>query len=607
MGGMMGMMMPGMGGMGAGLGGGMSGGGPKIGAGSPGAPGLLGSSGSPFGPGSRNPLTTQPNGMPAGQPGGGPQPGGAPMTPPGAGQGQGQPPGGAPSAGQGPLAKQSITPPQLGGLGAQKPPPGMGSSGIPPMGAQGGPMPQMRAGQPNPNAPMSPGSGPMPQTAPMGQQRAPQPQGGGLLPSAPMQNPNMPAAGARPMSGNVAQMQGAPPNAPGSNALWNSVDPKTYGPVQPQTMEQAAQDFAKPVTTPDGRMSMPMTGVPNPFSPGGVANPSASAGGLLPGAAAGQPLPGMAGGSSHGQVGGAAQRPAPLPGVAPAMATRVGQPAGAQGAGGAAGQAVGQSSDQMANYRNAIAGIESRNSGGYSAVNPKTGAAGRYQVMPNNIGPWTKAALGQSMTPQQFLQSPSAQDAVFNRQFGQSMQKYGNAQDAASVWFTGRPQAQGANARDAMGTTGNKYVEMFNKNLQPGGVGASAGGQKGFAQRALGAAGASAPAASSATPAAPPGPPQQPAATTGGDNSQSQKNPFQQALQGAGKAAQAWGKGAAGKSGAPNISAPPGQIPSPFIQDLAPNKTPPMPAVGQIVRHQGVAAMYQGGDPAAPSSWQTGK
>lgn len=122
----------------------------------------------------------------------------------------------------------------------------------------------------------------------------------------------------------------------------------------------------------------------------------------------------------------------------------------------------------LAAYREAIGSIES--SGDYSALGQVLSsgdrAYGKYQVMGNNIGPWTKDALGYSMTPQQFLNSPWAQDAVFNQQFGNSLAKYGNANDAASVWFTGRPMSSGSSAVDALGTSGSQYVTNFNSALE---------------------------------------------------------------------------------------------------------------------------------------------
>ncbi len=123
----------------------------------------------------------------------------------------------------------------------------------------------------------------------------------------------------------------------------------------------------------------------------------------------------------------------------------------------------------MADYRAAIKAVESLGSGGYSALGPITAkgdqAIGAYQVMRSNIPSWTKSALGHSMSASQFLHNPGAQDAVFDHQFGKSLTKYGNPQDAASVWFTGRPQTSGAGARDILGTSGSGYVEKFNTAL----------------------------------------------------------------------------------------------------------------------------------------------
>ena len=123
-------------------------------------------------------------------------------------------------------------------------------------------------------------------------------------------------------------------------------------------------------------------------------------------------------------------------------------------------------------WANAIASIESHGSGGYSAVGPQTAkgnrAYGKYQVMDFNIPTWTQKHLGQKLTPEQFLASPEAQDAVFRGEFGASVQKYGNPQDAASVWFTGRPASQGAGRSDILGTTGAEYVNKFNSALGQG-------------------------------------------------------------------------------------------------------------------------------------------
>lgn len=118
-------------------------------------------------------------------------------------------------------------------------------------------------------------------------------------------------------------------------------------------------------------------------------------------------------------------------------------------------------------YRGAISNIES--GGKYDALGPVTQAGdrayGRYQVMGQNIPAWTKEVLGQEMTPEQFVTNPKAQDAVFDAKFGGYVRKYGNPQDAASAWFTGKPLAEGGNAADQNGMTGARYVQNFNAGL----------------------------------------------------------------------------------------------------------------------------------------------
>ena len=135
----------------------------------------------------------------------------------------------------------------------------------------------------------------------------------------------------------------------------------------------------------------------------------------------------------------------------------------------------------MAPYQAAIAKIES--GGNYGAVGPVTGhgdrAYGKYQVMGANIPQWTQAAPGRSMTPQEFLANPQAQDAVFNHQFGGYVQKYG-PQNAASMWLTGRTLGNGgAGAADQLGTTGQGYADRFTRNLGAAPASAAIGGATG--------------------------------------------------------------------------------------------------------------------------------
>ena len=107
--------------------------------------------------------------------------------------------------------------------------------------------------------------------------------------------------------------------------------------------------------------------------------------------------------------------------------------------------------------------------GNYGALGKPTSsgdrAYGKYQVMGSNIPQWTKEALGIPLTPQQFLQSPQAQEIVARTKLGQYLSTMGNPADAASMWFTGRPAAEGAGLRDANGTTGAQYVANVTHNM----------------------------------------------------------------------------------------------------------------------------------------------
>ena len=96
---------------------------------------------------------------------------------------------------------------------------------------------------------------------------------------------------------------------------------------------------------------------------------------------------------------------------------------------------------------------------GYTTVN-KIGATGAYQVMPDNIGPWTKEALGHAMTQAEFIASPAAQDATARYMLGKSYKKYG-PEGAAAVWFSGQPNPD-SKASDG-GNTVREYVNKVMK------------------------------------------------------------------------------------------------------------------------------------------------
>ena len=115
--------------------------------------------------------------------------------------------------------------------------------------------------------------------------------------------------------------------------------------------------------------------------------------------------------------------------------------------------------------REALGKIES--SGNYQAIGPVVEkgmykgqrAYGKYQVMEGNIGPWTKKVLGRAMTKEEFLADEAAQDAVVEWKLAQEKKKHGSWEDAASVWFSGRP-LQGNTSDDGY-TSVPDYVRNF--------------------------------------------------------------------------------------------------------------------------------------------------
>lgn len=117
-----------------------------------------------------------------------------------------------------------------------------------------------------------------------------------------------------------------------------------------------------------------------------------------------------------------------------------------------------------ATYRDAIASIESRGSGDYSAIGPRNDkmgrALGRYQIMETNIAPWSKAALGREVSVQEFMGSPDIQDAVFDHKFGEYVKQFG-LEGAAQAWFAGPGGVGKTNRTDALGTDVGSYGQKF--------------------------------------------------------------------------------------------------------------------------------------------------
>ena len=87
-------------------------------------------------------------------------------------------------------------------------------------------------------------------------------------------------------------------------------------------------------------------------------------------------------------------------------------------------------------------------------------AIGAYQILESNLPKWLSAAGLPSMTAEEFAKNPSAQDKVFETQFGQDMAKNGfNA--AADHWL-------GTGKADANGTTHSAYLAKANAAMWKG-------------------------------------------------------------------------------------------------------------------------------------------
>ena len=117
-------------------------------------------------------------------------------------------------------------------------------------------------------------------------------------------------------------------------------------------------------------------------------------------------------------------------------------------------------------YRSAIAGLES--GGRYDAIGPTNAKLGRplgkYQVMEANLAPWSQAALGRTVTPDEFLADPKIQDAIFDAKFGEYVKQYG-PEGAARAWLGGRGAVGKTGRKDVLGTSVGDYGEQFTAAL----------------------------------------------------------------------------------------------------------------------------------------------
>jgi hypothetical protein len=118
-------------------------------------------------------------------------------------------------------------------------------------------------------------------------------------------------------------------------------------------------------------------------------------------------------------------------------------------------KAAGGSGGSFAAFLNAEGQQES---GGKYDIRNSIGAIGKYQVMSENVGPWTQEALGHRLTPEQFQKSPAAQEAVARFKFGQLVDQYG-FRGAAAAWYSGQAKRENDYSHVGNGPSVGQYVD----------------------------------------------------------------------------------------------------------------------------------------------------
>lgn len=93
--------------------------------------------------------------------------------------------------------------------------------------------------------------------------------------------------------------------------------------------------------------------------------------------------------------------------------------------------------NNVASFMSAISGQES---GNYSARNKDSGAMGKYQIMPGNLGGthsgWDWEAMHKDVTVNEFMHSPQIQEQIAQYKLKGYYNKYGPA-GAAVAWYAG--------------------------------------------------------------------------------------------------------------------------------------------------------------------------
>jgi len=108
-------------------------------------------------------------------------------------------------------------------------------------------------------------------------------------------------------------------------------------------------------------------------------------------------------------------------------------------------------------YAKAISGQES--GGDYGVTNDTSGAMGRYQILPSNIGGggWDERVLGHSISNAFFLSHPKVQDRIALHMM-QGMFNAHGVRGAASEWYSGDPNNWKSTSPQSGGPSIRQYV-----------------------------------------------------------------------------------------------------------------------------------------------------
>ncbi|MBD2103308.1 transglycosylase SLT domain-containing protein [Leptolyngbya sp. FACHB-261] len=100
----------------------------------------------------------------------------------------------------------------------------------------------------------------------------------------------------------------------------------------------------------------------------------------------------------------------------------------------------------------------------YQAVNPESGALGRWQVLPENVISWSQEVLGEVVSTDEFLENPDIQDQIaaykLSQYYYEALGQTGDSWEAkrfvAAKWYSGEGSLWG-----------DTEPQVFNGQLYP--------------------------------------------------------------------------------------------------------------------------------------------